>query len=287
MGLRGPKPVRRTTLLFFAEMYYGDFKALARGLRGDAIDKELYENEIRKLNKLKLSYGDRLRIKEAVEKEVDAGHLPSANQRETIEDVQTIGILEKHSPMRERAARDAKRSITQPAQPAILRALLAATEPEQVHAICRTAFKRVRREIGPGVFDYVTIADWPIEDGSQFPFYLSKHADQFLSAKLEKRFPRKSRPSNLEKQLWFLACALAGAVQGLSTCTAVKRCGSRSRKRVIVPAPYSLWERGESGFSKDLRRKIEQLKEQIAEQISGDPEFYAGIVASVHAASEY
>jgi hypothetical protein len=228
---------------------------------------------------LKLNYGERSQIEEAVEDEIDAGQLLAVNRRETVRDLETIRSLEKNSRMWRRAARDAKRSITRPAQPAVLQALLAATEPDQVRAICRTAFKRVRAEIRPGVFDYVTVANWPIEDGSQFPFYLSKHAEQFLSAKKEKKFPKASnRPSSRDRQLWVFSCALAGAVHDTASRTVINLLGSRRRKKVTVPAPpYSLWERGELDFSDDLQRAIKKLEEQIDDA----REIYADIIANV------
>jgi hypothetical protein len=279
VGLRGPKGVNDKSLLFFAELFYQDFSALVEGLRLREIDREQHVEEIQKLSKLKLNYGERSQIEEDVESEIGAGRLPAVNRRETVRDLETIRFLEKNSRKWRRAARNARRSITRPAQPAILRALLAATEPEEVRAICRTAFKRVRAEIRAGVFDYVKVANWPIEDGSQFPFYLSKHAEQFLSAKKEKRFPKASnRPSSRDKQLWFFACALAGAVHDKATRTAVNLLGSRHRKKVTVPAPpYSLWERGELDFSEDLQIAIKKLEEQI----DAAREIYADVIENV------
>jgi hypothetical protein len=45
---------------------------------------------------------------------------------------------------------------------------------------------------------------------------LPRLAQQFLDAKEDSHYPDSDRPSSVPKKFWFLACALAGAMYGLS-----------------------------------------------------------------------
>jgi len=55
--------------------------------------------------------------------------------------------------------------------------------------------------------------------------YLPELAEQFLKAKCARRYPKSDRPSSIQKKFWFLACALAGAMHGLSARRAVNIVG--------------------------------------------------------------
>ena len=84
-------------------------------------------------------------------------------------------------------------------------------------------------EIEPGVIKRVEVPAWPIPPGSPFPGYLSQYAEQYAQALRDPRFPRcdvSTRPSSQLKQFWFLSRALAGALFGVSTRTAINLVGS-------------------------------------------------------------
>jgi hypothetical protein len=85
-------------------------------------------------------------------------------------------------------------------------------------------------EIEPGVFREVNdYPAWPIPAGSTLPTYLSEYAEQYIAALHDRRFPRcdtATRPTNRLKQFWFLSHALAGALYGVTTRTAMNLVGS-------------------------------------------------------------
>lgn len=62
---------------------------------------------------------------------------------------------------------------------------------------------------------------------------MSQFAEEFVEAKRDPRYPRSNRPSNQLKQLWFLSRALAGAVYGVKTRTAINLVGSMRPERVF------------------------------------------------------
>jgi hypothetical protein len=75
----------------------------------------------------------------------------------------------------------------------------------------------------------VEIPAWPIPVGSTFPGYLAQYAEQYVAALHDPRFPQcnvASRPSTKLKQFWFLSRALAGALFGITTRTAINLVGS-------------------------------------------------------------
>jgi hypothetical protein len=102
---------------------------------------------------------------------------------------------------------------------------------------------KVERE--QGRVEILDLPAWPISMGSVLPMYLTKHAVEFIAAKKDRRFPRSGRPSSRLKQLWFLSRALAGAIFGMKTRTAINIVGSKRPEQVFE----------ESRAAKPLRRK--------------------------------
>ena len=103
------------------------------------------------------------------------------------------------------------------------------TTPEEIRALCQDAFMTRIITVGSETREVEEYPAWPIAVGSVVPGYLSKYAEEFVAAKRDPRFPRcdvSRRPTNLCKQLWFLARALAGAVLGIKTRTAINLVGS-------------------------------------------------------------
>lgn len=94
-----------------------------------------------------------------------------------------------------------------PAEPDTLIALLEAETPEEIKRICRRSKWMERHPY------------------SYLKRYLPDLASQFLVAKDDRRFPKSERPSSIPKKFWFLACALAGAMHGLSPRRAVNLVG--------------------------------------------------------------
>jgi hypothetical protein len=142
-----------------------------------------------------------------------------------------------------------RKRLPVPAQPDVLRALMGAKTPAQVRDICKGAFVRRKVEVvdpitsKPAGYRDVEIRNWPIASGSMFPRHLSQYAEQFIVAKQDSRFPHSSRPTNLLKQLWFLSRALAGAVFGIQTRTAINLVGSKRPEQIFEESRAAKWER--------------------------------------------
>src|SRR5713226_7987796 len=99
----------------------------------------------------------------------------------------------------------------------------------------------VESRIQPGRM--IEVSAWPIAAGSVLPAYLAQHAAEFIAAKSDARFPRSDRPSTKLKQLWFLSRALAGAVFGVRTRTAINLVGAKNPERIFREARAGKGER--------------------------------------------
>lgn len=76
-----------------------------------------------------------------------------------------------------------------------------------------------------------------IRQVSVLPLYLSEHAVEFVAALNDPRYPLASvRPTTRLKQLWFLSRALAGAIFGVKTRTAINLVGSRRPEQTFEDA---------------------------------------------------
>ncbi len=123
--------------------------------------------------------------------------------------------LQNEPRIRVKMARTRLRGV--PPERDLLDALLQARTPKQVRTICR----RSRYWLNPR---------W---GGRVYVKYLYDHADQFLRAKDDPRYPRSTRPSSYDKRLRFLARAMAGITLGRRPRTAIdllaKKYGSARR----------------------------------------------------------
>lgn len=114
-----------------------------------------------------------------------------------------------------------------PGEPEIIDKLLSTDSPDRIRRMCARAFlppQRLKGEDGQ-VYEIPRPA-WPISGQSLLPTCLSKYAEQFIEARKDPRFPKSGRPTSRLKQLWFLSRALAGAVHGMATRTAINQIGS-------------------------------------------------------------
>jgi hypothetical protein len=133
-----------------------------------------------------------------------------------------------------KAAQKVRKLIRVPGEWDVLKTLLnPATTPKQIRELCK---------------EFPAWPNYADHTNSTVPLYLSKYAEQWVDALHDPRFPRcdaSSRPSNRLKQLWFVSRALAGALYGVTTRTAVNLVGSMR--------PEQIFE--ESGNAKPVRRK--------------------------------
>lgn len=237
MGKRGPKPTLSNELNLLARLYYVDLHGLAYGRFLRRIDRHHVEQRVRAANVTKLNFGVRAKIEEEVDQSIADGIVAESDRERIIEDHKYIALFHKEREISETAGEEAEIWIKEPGRPEVLRALLNASTVAEIRKLCEGAYKMTRGEVRAGVYKDLKVEAWPIEFGSVFPEYLSKYAEQFIAARHEPRFPRSDRPSSGKKRLWFLACALAGAVLGIETRTAVnllvgvKRPTMRRKKR--------------------------------------------------------
>lgn len=113
-----------------------------------------------------------------------------------------------------------------PGRPGIIDELLNANTSEQIQKICVGGYKTEEKPDVFGNVIEVLVPVWPISGESILPSKLSQHAPEFIEAKNDPRFPKSGRPTSRLKQLWFLSRALAGAVHGIRTRTAINLIGS-------------------------------------------------------------
>jgi len=122
-----------------------------------------------------------------------------------------------------------------PGEPDTVIALLEAETVRQVHAICRKSAWMAKQ---PNCY---------------LAQCLPRLARQFLDAKRDRRYPRSDRNSSIPKKFWFLACALAGAMYGLSLRRAINLIGP-GKPEEIFRNIYEWFER-KSPHRKGRRRR--------------------------------
>jgi len=243
MGARGPKPTSADGIFQLAAWLYRDLLSLAEGTTREWSNRKLLEEEARMAAPL-LDDADRAHIVQLVDSEIAGGKLEEDQRKERIATLEA-GLLRIKALDRRRVTADrAWQEKKVPADREVLKQLLRAKDAKRIQSICKDAYT-VRREKIRGEEREIRVVNWPIQEGSLFPEYLTRFADQFIEAKSDPRFPRSTRPSNQLKQIWFLARALAGAVNGVKPRTAINLVGSMR--------PEQIFEESRAG--KPARRK--------------------------------
>ncbi len=228
-----PRVVDPQELYFFAQLFYWDFRSIDEGHVRWRFDQQEFAAAVAELNKKQLSDEDRGRLRSEAEEEVLAGRLDASQKQEWLVNREADQLWMVRERERNVAAAEGEKQLRVPGDPDVLEALLQARTSKRVREICQDAFVRIPAEIRQGVFREVEVANWPISNGSMFPRYLSQHAEQFIAAKSDPRFPVSGRATSKLKQLWFLSRALAGAVLGVQTRTAINLVGSKRPEQVF------------------------------------------------------
>lgn len=214
-----PKIAHAGTIYSLAQQLFLDFQRLVDGGVRASFDFDLFDELYASADKTQLA---EIQIREGQLK-----NEPGPVRRE-LSDLwmkREWLISEMHSA--------ATRLAKVPGRPEILRAILNAQTPEEIRRICKNAYIRRSISLRSGGIKEAEICSWPISQGSMLPIYLSQHADAFIAAKRDRRFPRSARPTSYEKQLWFLSRALAGAVSGVTVRTSINLVGSKSPKKLF------------------------------------------------------
>lgn len=215
----------------FAHLFYWDFRRLAEGTVRWRLDKKKYEQLTEGLDTMQfIKDEDRARHQQAVDKEISSGRLEPSGREERIRDLEDSLNCVRRMSYRQQAAAEAEKELKVPGEADVINVLLDPnTTPEQVRGLCKEAVMARIVEVEPGDRREVEVLAWPIPPGSPLPTYLSQYAEQFVAARHDPRFPNcdvLARPTNRLKQFWFLSRALAGALFGVKTRTAINLVGS-------------------------------------------------------------
>jgi hypothetical protein len=233
------------SLYTFAHQFYWDFRRIAEGGHRwvqDKVKLQEFEKERKSLNIPK-------EAAEKAEEEIQAGLLPASRRQERRRKLehQLASVLPLWPLI---AQEETMKQVKIPGEPEIIEELLnRKISSARVRELCRDAVMKRVIEVEPGIKKEVDFPAWPIPAGSTFPTYLSQFAEQHVSALNDPRYPRcdvSVRPSNQLKQFWFLSRALAGALFGVKTRTAINLVGSLR--------PEELFE--ESRAAKPTRKRI-------------------------------
>jgi hypothetical protein len=263
MSAGRPKKVDPGTLYTFAHVFYWDFRRIAEGGTRRRFDETTYRAFAEAIDKveLQLTAEERTNIERVAEREIRSGRLQAADKSNFIRSAEDSQLRVNRDWFHDRAAEKATKELRIPAEPEVITELLQAETAEQIRTICDDAFSRANREVAPGVIREVRIRNWPIPIGSTLPSYLSQYASEFIAARKDPRFPRSTiRPTSCLKQLWFLSRALAGALYGVSTRTAINLVGSKRPEQVFQ----------ESRAAKPVRKKSKIVKVHVAHRRLGN-----------------
>lgn len=234
MGAGRPTKVDSGTLYAFAHQFYWDFRRISEGMprwRINRVKQKQLEAELDQKTDAQLKEELRQHREELVENEIRAGVLEETQRGTRFREIEDAEIPVTRDWLRRCIAEEAREELRFPGEPEVINALLdPKTTPERVRGICKEAFMRRRVEIKPGVFkDVEEFPAWPMVPGSTLPGYLSEFAEQYVDALRDPRFPScdvSARPLTRYKQFWFLSRALAGALFGVKTRTAINLVGS-------------------------------------------------------------
>jgi len=168
------------------------------------------------------------RIEAIVENEIATGSLKPENREHRVRELKREESIGFHDFL---AKEESTREINVPGEREVIEVLLSPdATPERIREVCKEAAMSRTVQVEPGVFKEIDgFPAWPLPAGSVFSTYLSQYAEQYVAALHDPRFPRcdpSTRPTTRLKQFWFLSRALAGALFGVSTRTAINLVGS-------------------------------------------------------------
>jgi hypothetical protein len=221
-----PQKADPGSLYTFAHQFYWDFRRLAEGTRRWGSDAKKYQQLTEELAGIQLiDDEDRARHQRIVDEEIRTKRLEPSRREEAIRNLEDSELLVRRMSYDQEAAAEAEREIRVPGEEDVIRVLLDRdTTPEQIRELCKDAVM-TRTFMGREI----EVSAWPLPPGSPLPNYLSQYAEQFVAALRDPRFPTcdvSARPSTRLKQFWFLSRALAGALFGITTRTAINLVGS-------------------------------------------------------------
>lgn len=243
MGPGRPRIAPPQELYFFAQEFYWSFRALAEGTVRLRLDQQKFAKAVSEIERSELTDAERAQLKTEAAGQIRDGHLQEPEMEVWLRKREADELFMLREQRRSKAAEEADRQLKVPGEPDVLEALLAAQEPEEIREICQGAFDTIPIEVERGVVKQVEVSNWPIDYGSMFPRYLSQYAEEFIRAKNDSRFPQSGRKTSRLKQIWFLSRALAGAVFGIKTRTAINLVGSKRPEQIFEESNGAKWQR--------------------------------------------
>jgi hypothetical protein len=235
MSAGRPKKVDPGTLYVFAHQFYWDLRGIGEGHFRWRYDDEEYKRLTSEIDsqEVQLDYHQQVALAKAVVREVHEGHLPEDQMKSRLLEMKESNLEVTREWLHREAAEMARKQERVPGKPEVITALLKAQTPEEVRGICSDAFVQKFVQIEPGIIRQITVSNWSISSASVLPMYLTQYASEFLAAKNDTRFPASNRATSQLKQLWFLSRALAGALYGVKTRTAINLVGSKRPEEVF------------------------------------------------------
>jgi hypothetical protein len=228
-----PQKAEAASLYPFAHEFYWDFRSLAEGARRWVYDARKYAQLTEGVDSMQfIREEDQARHQKIVDEEIELGRLDPSLREARLADIADGENMVRRDSYRRHAAEASRTDIKVPPELDVVRVLLnRGTTAEQLRALCTNA--HMPRTLNG---KEAQVEAWPITPGSTLPMYLSQFAEQYVAALNDRRFPRcdvNERPSTRLKQLWFLSRALAGAVYGVSTRTAINLVGSLRPEQML------------------------------------------------------
>jgi hypothetical protein len=234
-----PREVDPGSLYAVAHQFYWDFLRISEGQPRWRVDRKKQEELEAQVDKaeLQLSDEEKVRLQELVDKEIESGRLDASQKQKRLREIEDSQLWVTREFLRRKAAEEARTELRFPGETEVIQVLLdPTTTPERIRDLCKEAVMERKVAVEPGVVKVVEIPAWPINVGSVLPDTLSKHAEQYVAALRDPRFPCcdvSVRPSTRLKQFWFLSRALAGAFFGVSTRTAINLVGSLRPEQIF------------------------------------------------------
>jgi len=238
MSAGRPKQVDPGSLYAMAHLLYWDLRRLAEGTFRWKFDRKKFQSLTDNLDSLQVvDDQDRARYREEVEQEIREGRLEISQREQRLKDIEQAETFVRREVMHRDAAELAQTQIKVPPEPDVISVLLnPSSTAQQIRDICKEAVMTRTVTVGGEVRKLKEYPAWPLPVGSPLPVYLSQYAEQHIEALRHPRFPScdvSFRPTNRLKQLWFVSRALAGAVYGVKTRTAINLVGSLRPEKVF------------------------------------------------------
>lgn len=237
MGKRGRQPVAKHELFAVAQTLYRDFRRLVYGWPHSPHGKTTGSaGELDDSALAVLSDKDKAEIEAQVDKEIVRGYYRPSDRQQRLRAIEQEFLDSfKETEASEWMWNWQKKRVWD-GQPDMFYSLVHYTSRDVLYSLCQGAFRYHPVKNKAGVTRTAVVRHWPIPRASLLPRYITQYWKEFAAAKKDSRFPRSKRPTTQEKQMWFLARALAGAAFGLQPRTAINLIGSTRPEQLLEKA---------------------------------------------------